>query len=519
LKKLDKFVILDLSKDLDIELTNSIIYQISYGNVKTKKCKYIKKNFFSEKNFIKYQNNLNTELLKFFNQIKNSSNNFELLEIFNQRNDKIKLYNKIYYFLALKKFILLQKFKIVKIYTDDKYFLNIYKSIRSKNVEVIDLSKKNKKNIFIKYFLSSIYFFIKTFLFLLIIKLFKSNKKIQYNKKICLSLYPNFYVGNKEKFFDKKFLKLNFQITDETHLSNSLLKNILTFLKLRKIDNIIIAEEFIQLKELFTYLTRSINNLSVLFKISKYQFKIDNNNFTSVFFGLFAQSLLNYNKLFIYENVFYQLSKKFRYKEFHYYMFEYNFGYFLNKCIKNYFPKAKLLGYQHGIYSERVMWQNFTNLLGSNFFSPHEIICKYKISRKAYSKNFQKVKITLKEETYNSKKKIKTKKFLKNVVFLGLHDGYDIINFLRNLEKKFFFKIKIHPKMKFKNILKLKNNFDFKTNTNDILHKSKIILSPTSTMAYQFHKAGKKFKIAVPNNHIPLSPKILDTFIIKNNKL
>ena len=114
MKKLDKFVILDLSKDLDIELTNSIIYQISYGNVKTKKCKYIKKNFFSEKNFIKYQNNLNTELLKFFNQIKNSSNNFELLEIFNQRNDKIKLYNKIYYFLALKNLYCFKNLKLSK---------------------------------------------------------------------------------------------------------------------------------------------------------------------------------------------------------------------------------------------------------------------------------------------------------------------------------------------------------------------------------------------------------------------
>ena len=198
-------------------------------------------------------------------------------------------------------------------------------------------------------------------------------------------------------------------------------------------------------------------------------------------------------------------------------MFEYNFGYFLNKCFKENISNISLVGYQHGIYSERLMWQNFSNYIRSKKFFPNKIICKFKVSKSAYSNNFKKVKVLLTRKKINSKFKHKNKNFTQNTVYLGLHDCYDILNFLRNLKKKNVFRIKIHPKMRFKEILKLNDNFNFNKKLNNIKKLSKTILSPTSTMSYRLYEERRNFKIAVPNNHIPLNPKILDSFVIKNN--
>ena len=49
-------------------------------------------------------------------------------------------------------------------------------------------------------------------------------------------------------------------------------------------------------------------------------------------------------------------------------MFEYNFGFFLSNNIKRSLSSIKLVGYQHGIFSEKLMWldlfkKNNKNLL------------------------------------------------------------------------------------------------------------------------------------------------------------
>ena len=37
-------------------------------------------------------------------------------------------------------------------------------------------------------------------------------------------------------------------------------------------------------------------------------------------------------------------------------MFEYNFGFFLTNLLKNNFENTQLIGYQHGIFSDNLMW-------------------------------------------------------------------------------------------------------------------------------------------------------------------
>ncbi len=151
----------------------------------------------------------------------------------------------------------------------------------------------------------------------------------------------------------------------------------------------------------------------------------------------------------------------------------------------------------------------------NNYF-PNEIVCKYKFSFTAYKKNFKNLKIH--SEKINKKfKKIKKYKFISNQynVFLGLHDSYNTINELRNINQKNKFILNIHPKMKYKNKLNIKNNIKFNNEKNNFKNKKKL-LSSTSTMPYQLY-SKEKFNIIVPKNIIPLNPKIFDKLIFKSD--
>ena len=52
--------------------------------------------------------------------------------------------------------------------------------------------------------------------------------------------------------------------------------------------------------------------------------------------------------------------KRYQIKKFHYYLFEYSFGHYINHALKKNNPNIETVGYQHGIYSERLMWQDFS---------------------------------------------------------------------------------------------------------------------------------------------------------------
>lgn len=519
MNKINKFVVLDLSEDKNIVIENSIIYQLSSGTTETSNCKYLNKNFFSDKSFNKFQKNLSIEMLKFCSLLKKDNNdNFELLEIFNQRNDKTQLYNKIYFFIEIKKFILKNKFREIVIYTDDNFFIDIYKKSRIKNLKIINYTKKNTLSFFRRYIFSSLIFNIKTFILIFFMKFFRAKTLNRSEKNVCLSLYPNFYDKKKEIFFKKKFIKLNFQITDETHLNNSLFKNLRTFLRLNKSRDVIIVERFIDLKSIFFCFLNSMCNIKFIQVAKKHNFVIEGDNFSLPLRHLFLDSLINFNKLYIYRNALKFVLEKLKINNFHYYLFEYNFGYFLNFYIKKFSPKTKLIGYQHGIYSERLMWQNFTKLIKSKNYFPHEIILKHQVSKKSYLNNFNKVKLKFDKNNKNAKYNAQNKKNSNRIlVFLGLHDCYDTINHLRNLNSKNFYSLKLHPKMKFKDILKVSDNFIFIDNIKN--HKNnRVFLSPTSTMSYKFFEEKKRFEIVIPHNRVPLNPKIFDRYIMRDNK-
>ena len=507
-----KIVILDLSKDINFLIKDSLVFHLSYGQAKLHNCKILNKNFFSQTKFEKFSKKINNTLFNFYNYlIKNKSKNEILtLELFNIRNDKNQFYNKMYYLFELIKFIKTKKIKHIEIITDDDDFYYTYKSIKIKNLIVHNFCKRKNLS-FLNYFLKIIFFHIKSLIVIIFSKLYKPQNSIKTKlNEACLSIFPLFYKKEKHFFYNKDYLKFNFLLTDETHLGNSLIKNIITLKKLRKIENLISVESFVDIKSLIANLFKSIDNYKLIKKAFSNKFEINNINFSKQFFFLFFNSLINFNKLNIYDSALDNLKKKIKINKFHYYLFEYNFGYFLNRLIRKKSKNIELIGYQHGIYSERIMWQNLSKKIDFKSFFPDKIICKYNFSYISYKKNFKNSFIKLKKNNQKTiPKTFNKKKGGGYDVFLGLHDCYNMVNELRNLKTDKNFQIYLHPKIKYRNILDLSKNLIFRHQTSN--NKRKKILSSTSTIPYQLY-LKEKFYIMKPNNIIPLNPKVLDKY-------
>ena len=108
-----KFVIIDLSKDVDLTVNNAQIFQLSCGITKLKNSTLLNKKFFSEKKFKKFREKVNTLLFNFYNYLKTdkSKNDLLPLELFNSRNDKNQIYNKLFYLLEIIDYVKKKKKK------------------------------------------------------------------------------------------------------------------------------------------------------------------------------------------------------------------------------------------------------------------------------------------------------------------------------------------------------------------------------------------------------------------------
>ena len=156
-----KFVIIDLSKDINLVVNDSLVFQLSYGATKLNNSQILKKNLFSEVKLKKFRILLNNLLLSFYNKIDDDKSkiNLPMLEFFNSRNDKNQIYNKLFYLKEILNYLKEKKIKNLEIITDDSFFFNTYKSIKFNNVNVILVNKKKKKPGQLSYFLSTTFFF------------------------------------------------------------------------------------------------------------------------------------------------------------------------------------------------------------------------------------------------------------------------------------------------------------------------------------------------------------------------
>lgn len=488
-------VIIDLNKDN----INHIEENCNYLNVNSGKIRLNKSKELLLKNLKRYdvrsRKFLSIELKKKL-AIKNSTF-YQQLEIFNLRNDKILSISKIINFLKLNFFINDSKFSEIKVITDNSSTIDIIKSF-DKKIKIISYAGRELKLNFSG--IKIIKFYVKAFFLVTFIKFFPSHKN-KIKNELGMTIYPNFFNDENEIFYNSKQIsKLNFLLTDETHLGHSFLQIIRIYKKIKN-KNILFAEEFIGYLDIFKGLFESLYKLLYL-KNKNNSFYIGKINFSNFYIKYFYSSFINRCKLEIYNSAIPKVLKKYNTKIFHLYLFEYNFGFFLINIIKKLNIYVK--GYQHGIFSSKLYWYDIILQFNHNKFFPHEIIANNNYSYKEYKKQLKKrVKISFFEKKKSSflstlkfKKKVNNQKIL---ILTGTHDVIDFYNFVKEkikINKKDVYFFKLHPKNKF--IFQSEKNLKIIEKV-DKISFNKIIVSSTSTLIYDFKKTKIPIEIFNPD--------------------
>ena len=114
---------------------------------------------------------------------------------------------------------------------------------------------------------------------------------------------------------------------------------------------------------------------------------------------------------------------------------------------------SKLIGYQHGIFSDNIMWLDL--IKNNKSYLPHKIVALNKLCFKDY-KNVTKISnIHLNKKKRKFKFSINlnknSKKRNKILIFTGTHDARDIYNIVKNRKIKNdnnTYYLKFHPKIK-----------------------------------------------------------------------
>ena len=161
------------------------------------------------------------------------------------------------------------------------------------------MGSKRKK---INYKISAFLFILKAILLTVYVKIFFKNKLKNSYENCCLSLYPNFYKNTSENFFKQKYLKLNFVIADEVLTSSNFVQKIFIIKKLQNVNDLVIVEKFISLRDLISKFLRiySLNNeIKCIDKEKIFYNKIDISDVINDYAKI---SLYNAFKFEIYEN-------------------------------------------------------------------------------------------------------------------------------------------------------------------------------------------------------------------------
>lgn len=487
-------LLIDLSKNYNkLESNKSYIY-LNRGRINLENCtqlrlshlKATKKNSYDI--FLKF-------LKKTFSKKKENEFFYNELEIMNLRIDRYNFIDRITNLISIKKLILKKKIKKLKIISDNESTLNIFDNL---NLEIEKENLSKKKLIYNFNKIKIIKFYIKTIILLLYVKLTKKIEIVKKQREFFISIYPNYFPYGKNNFFEKEKNICNFLLTDETHLNASLIKLFKNFNTTKK-KKILNLEQFIKYKDIAKLI---LNNIISLKKYKNFFSKscfIEGLNFRNEIIDLYNVSLINRAKLEIYSNAIPRFLKEFRVKKINLYLFEYNFGFFLIRSIRECSKKIKITGYQHGIFSNQLTWFDFIKSLKSkNIYLPDYIFSSNKYSQLDYNSKLNK-KVFLKSKgNYNQKflNSIKMKKKSNKVLVLpGTHDIKDIYYFIKNnniTSKNKVFYFKLHPKNKFyfNEDQKIKKIDSFSRNI-----FSDVIISQTSSLVYDFLISKKKFSV------------------------
>jgi hypothetical protein len=506
-------VILDLNKNFNLQEQNVKFISLNKGLINLKNSEQIFIDDYRSEKKVFYKKFL-LKLLNIISKNKKSSIPFIELEINNLRNDRYGFIDRIINLLVIKKIIKKNKFKKIKIISDDKKTLNIFNGLSIK-IQKVDLTKNIEINNFFKLKLLKFYF--KTLFVVCFLRFVKKNFISKKNSEFFLEINPNkFNYYNKKK--NNKFM-LNFLLTDETHLNHSFFKICKIILSQKKNKNLINIESFISIKYLFCLMFKILFQKKLTY-FDEINFKIDNLNFVLELKEFYLNSYLNRLKLKIYDNAIHKFLNKLDVKKFNFYLFEYSFGFYLINKIKNFSKQIKIIGYQHGVFSRNLFWFDILRLIkDKNRYFPDKIIASNKYSKEDYfhkiERNIIEISPNKNIEYSNLVNKIKISQKSKNIIVLaGTHDVSDLYYFFKNIEKfkkkKIFFKL--HPKNKY-NIIETSNikiidkfiNLDF----------CMIVISQTSSLVYDFLKMKKNFSVV----DIDYKTNLLNNKIFQKTKI
>ena len=494
----DTLLLIDLNKNFDFNEKNKQYIYLNNGKINLRNCKQIKLKNFSHLKKDSHKKMIN-ELKKII--YKDPKNKFFLseMEFFNLRNDKSTFPDRILNFLIIKKIIHLKNIKKIKIISDKKSTLKIFDNLNFK-IEKKDFSKFELKALFPH--LKIIKFLIKT-LFLVTFLKFKKKQKtnLKKNNNFYFSIYPNKYSYGKTNLFNKNVNFCNFLLTDETHL-NFNLKKLIYYASLTHNKNMINMEEYINIFDIFRLLLKHLFNIFFYKFYHLTNINLEGLNCKKELENSFVGSYINRSKLDIYSKAIPLFLRKNNVSSINLYLFEFSFGFYFIRKIKNFSNKIKISGFQHGIFSDNLMWFDIVNgLKHKRVYAPDKIFCINKYSFKNYRSKFKNVKISIIKNIKNEEKKnfineIKTKKKSNKILVLcGLHDMKDLYFYVKNIlafDKKNTYYFKLHPKNKFifneeKNIKKIIN---FKN-----INFSNIIISQASSLPYDFLNLNRNFSI------------------------
>ena len=90
-------------------------------------------------------------------------------------------------------------------------------------------------------------------------------------------------------------------------------------------------------------------------KLKKIEIDIEGLDFNDELNSIYISSYINRSKLEIYSKAIPRFLKKNKVSNFKLYLFEYSFGHYLIRSIKEFSSKIKISGYQHGLFSNNLM--------------------------------------------------------------------------------------------------------------------------------------------------------------------
>ena len=514
----DTLLLIDLSKNFDLVEKNKEYIYLNKGNINLKNCRQIKL-----KNFMNLRKKIYTDLIKEFRKfiLRNERNKHFLseMEIFNLRNDRYEFPDRMLNYLVVKKLIEKKKFRKVKIISDNKFSLKIFDNLDI-NIEKEDLSRIALKLSFPN--LKIIKFLFKSVVVIFYCKFLKINRRDEKQKKnFYLSLYPNKYLYGKENFFEKRENICNFLMSDETHLNLSL-KKLLHFAKVTNDKNIINIEQYIEITDILLILLKHLSNILMFKYFNKIEINFDGLDFKDELNNIYIGSYVNRSKLEIYSKAIPRFLKNNNVSNFNLYLFEYSFGHYLIRCIKQFSSRIRISGYQHGLFSNNLMWFDLIKSLKfKKKYTPHKIYCLNKYCLKDYKLKYKNIKVsTIKfkkvRKNFSFINGIKIKKNSNHVLILsGLHDVRDLYFYARNSlssNYKRIFYFKHHPKNKFNFVsdekVKIIENFENKS-------FSKVIVSQNSSLPFEFLSLKRNFSVV----DFDYKQNYISTYLNKNKNI